>query len=285
MTRTSSCTAPTGEDASRKVRLQKLLAEAGIGSRRQCEQFILEGRVTVDGRVVNELGTAVEPHRQQVRLDGEPVRPQRKRYFLINKPPGYVCTNRDPQGRPRAIDLVPQDDMRLFTVGRLDENSEGLLLVTNDGDLAHRLAHPRFAIPRIYRVQVAGRPSAEALRRLKRGLHFAEGKFRVASIRRVGTKGRSTFLRIVLLEGQNREIRRLLARIGHKVMRLKRIGFGPLRLGHLPAGGYRELTPAEVRSLQQYAAGRADKAGQRPKRTSRSRRRGRSAALPQRSNL
>jgi 23S rRNA pseudouridine2605 synthase len=238
---------------SRTVRLQKFLASAGFGSRRACEEYILQGRVTVDGDDVTDLGAKVDPDRQEVRVDGERVRPQRKRYYLINKPPGYVSTNRDPRGRPRAIDLVPDKHARLFTVGRLDENSQGLMLVTNDGDLAERLAHPRYGVPRRYRVQVAGRPTRETLSQLKRGMHFSDGRFRVHEVRSVGSKGGSTFLELVLRQGHNREIRRLLARAGHKVIFLQRIGFGPLRLGRLALGKSRPLLPSEIKQLREYS--------------------------------
>jgi 23S rRNA pseudouridine2605 synthase len=238
-----------------RVRLQRFLAAAGLGSRRHCEEYIEQGRVSIDGHDVKDLGTTVDPETQKVRVDGELIRPSPKKYYLVNKPAGYVCTHRDPAGRPRAVDLVPQQgSTRLFTVGRLDENSQGLLLVTNDGELANRLAHPRYRVERRYRVQVAGDPSGETLDELKRGLHFAEGKFRVQSVRKVRTQGRSTVLELVLLEGQNREIRRLLARVGHKVLHLQRIGFGPLKLGKLAAGEFRPLQTDELRELRQFTA-------------------------------
>jgi 23S rRNA pseudouridine2605 synthase len=248
---------PESDDADQgTVRLQKVLAWAGFGSRRHCEEYIKAGRVTVDGQPAYELGVCVDPRRQKIQLDGEPVNPQRKSYYLLNKPPGYLCTNRDPAGRARVIDLFPQDGPRLFTVGRLDENSQGLLLVTNDGELANRLAHPRYHIPRTYHVQVAGKPQREQLEELKRGVHFAEGKFRVKGIRRIRTQGNSTFLEIVLTEGQNREIRRMLARIGHKVLHLERVSFGPLHLGRLPLGRFRPLKTSELNLLREYAAGK-----------------------------
>lgn len=237
------------------MRLQRFLAQAGLGSRRKCEEYITAGRITVDGKVADELGVQVEPDRQEVCLDGERIRREPKRYFLLNKPTGVVCTHRDPQGRPRAVDLVPNDGPRLFTVGRLDENSRGLLLVTNDGELAQRLAHPRYQVERVYRVQVAGRPNGETLSRLRRGLRFDGGLFRIRDIRRRKSQKNSTFLDVVLTEGRNREIRRLFARVGHKVLNLKRIGFGPLRLGNLKEGTYRPLKPAELKALRQLTEG------------------------------
>ena len=250
MTRTVSSSAKPADSSTPPVRLQKLLAAAGIASRRKCEELILAGRVTVDGRPVDELGTRVNPETQKILLDGERVRLQPKRYYLLNKPAGCLCTNRDPAGRPRAIDLVPQDGTRWFTVGRLDENSEGLLLVTNDGELANRLAHPRYRIERTYQVQVAGTPTRETLAEMKRGLHFPEGTFRVRNVRRLKTRGNSTFLELTLTEGRNREVRRMLARIGHKVLHLKRTRFGPLNLGRVARGRCRPLTTAELKTLR-----------------------------------
>lgn len=241
-------------DLSRE-RLQKVLASAGLASRRHCEEYILDGRVTVDGKTVTTLGIKVDPETQRVCVDGERVKIERRQYYLVNKPPGVVSTNADPNGRPRVIDLLPPWKGRLFTVGRLDESSEGLLLVTNDGDLAHRLAHPKFQVERVYRALVAGTPSDEVLRQMKQGLYFSEGKFKVRDIRRVKASPKASILELVLTEGQNREIRRLLARVGHKVMKLKRVAFGPLKLGDLTTAAYRPLTPVELKVLQQFAAG------------------------------
>ncbi|MFM8287845.1 MAG: pseudouridine synthase, partial [Planctomycetaceae bacterium] len=238
------------QESTPGVRLQRLLAMAGIGSRRSCEEYITTGRVTVNGQTITELGARVDPDEQDVRLDGERLHIHRRSYYLVNKPVGVLCTNRDPEGRPRVIDLFPKASERLFTVGRLDENSEGLLLVTNDGELAHRLAHPRFKVEKIYRVQVAGVPSREIVDQLQEGMYFAEGRFAAKSATLVKTKGHSSLLEIVLTEGQNREIRRLLARVGHKVQRLKRVGMGSLRLGELPPGLYRPLSPPEIQALR-----------------------------------
>jgi len=234
-------------------RLQKILAAAGIASRRNCEEYIREGRVTVDGKTVTELGIKINPQTQKVCVDGERVRFQRKGYFLVNKPIGVVCTNSDPQGRPKVIDLLPPWYGRMFTVGRLDENSEGLLLVTNDGDLAHALAHPRFQVERVYRCIIAGIPEEATFESLRKGLHFTEGKFRMRDVRRLKANGKSTLVEVILTEGQNREVRRMFARVGHKVMKLKRTAFGPLKLGELETAAYRPLTSAELRVLKQYA--------------------------------
>lgn len=242
--------------SSPRERLQKILAAAGFGSRRSCEDLILAGRVTVGKDIVTELGTRVDPAKQKIFVDGDLIRLERKRYFLLCKPKGVVCTAFDPANRTKAIDLLPKDYGRLFTVGRLDENSEGLLLVTNDGELAEKLAHPRYQVERKYRVLVAGQPTGKTLEELKEGHYFTEGKFRVRDVRRVSGKGQSTVLEITLTEGQNREIRRLLARVGHKVMALMRIAFGPLTLSNLQPGEFRELSPHEVKSLKSFAEGK-----------------------------
>lgn len=237
-------------------RLQKVLAAAGIGSRRQCEELIRTGRVEVDRRVVTELGVRVDPQRQEIRVDGQIVRHPTRVYLAVHKPDGVVCTHRDPSGRPRVIDLVPTlHGQRLFPVGRLDLHSEGLILVTNDGELANRLAHPRYEVEKTYRAVVAGSPSQEIIDRLLRGVHLAEG---VARASRIVVKKRltqSTILEITLREGKNREIRRIFARVGHKVLRLLRLSVGPVRLGKLRPGAWRRLTPEEVAALRK-AAGR-----------------------------
>ena len=235
-------------------RLQKVLASAGIGSRRHCEEYIRDGRVTVDGQTVTELGIKVDAHVQKVCVDGERIKFQRRQYFLVNKPIGVVCTNADPQGRPRVVDLLPPSLGRLFSVGRLDETSEGLLIVTNDGEVAHALAHPKFQVERVYRCIIAGIPDDQTFKHLREGLHFTEGKFRLRDIRRLKSNGKSTLVEVILTEGQNREVRRLFARVGHKVLKLRRTAFGPLKLGELEPAAYRPLTPTEVRVLKQYAA-------------------------------
>ncbi len=242
------------EDDSSVERLQKVLASAGIASRRNCEEYIRDGRVTVDGETVTELGIKVDSQAQKVCVDGERIKFQKKQYFLVNKPIGVVCSNADPQGRPRVIDLLPPWHGRLFSVGRLDENSEGLLIVTNDGELAHSLAHPKFQVERVYRCIIAGTPTDETFKMLRQGLHFTEGKFRMRDVRRVKTSGKSTLVEVILTEGQNREVRRMFARVGHKVLKLRRTAFGPMKLGELEPAAYRPLSPSEVRVLKQYAS-------------------------------
>ncbi|WP_291170799.1 pseudouridine synthase [Gimesia sp.] len=241
----------SAEDDSHLIRLQKFLAATGLGSRRHCEEYIETGRVTIDGDVVTELGAKVDPETQVIEVDGERVRLQPRRYYLLNKPSGFLCTNNDPAGRRRVVDLFPNDGQRLFTVGRLDENSEGLILVTNDGELAQRLAHPRYRVARTYHVQVVGNPPREKLDELRKGVRFKEGVFRVSGLKYLKKQGKSAFLELTLHEGQNREIRRMMARIGHKVIQLVRIRFGPLNLGKLKTGESRRLSDTELKKLRQ----------------------------------
>lgn len=242
-------------------RLNKYLAHAGLGSRRQCEELIRTGRVSIDGHIVKDLATRVGPE-QEVAVDGEPIKAEKFVYWLVNKPRGYLSTNYDPAGRPLILDLVPEVKERVYTVGRLDEDSEGLILLTNDGDLANRLMHPRYGIEKTYLVQVAGTPTAENLRKLLEGVWLAEGHVKARNVKRLKKQGDSTWLRIVLAEGKNREIRRMLAKLDHKVMRLKRVAIGPLDIGRLGTGKSRPLTTLEVKHLRRAAAPREKKDAQ-----------------------
>jgi 23S rRNA pseudouridine2605 synthase len=245
---------PRGEQSeeSRGERLQKVLAAAGLGSRRECEDYIRAGRVEVDRKTVTELGTRVDPAKQEIRVDGEAIRKPQQLYFAVNKPVGVVTTNHDPSGRTRVIDLVPTEE-RVFAVGRLDRSSEGLILVTNDGEFANRLTHPRYGVEKTYLVRIAGAPESRQLERLKKGVHLAEGFARAQSITVKKQHGQSTDLVIVLNEGRNREIRRILARVGHKVLALKRVAVGNVKLADLPVGAWRRLMPAEVDGLLHLA--------------------------------
>jgi 23S rRNA pseudouridine2605 synthase len=236
-----------------------VLAAAGIASRRDCEELIREGRVEVDRQVVTELGTRVDPRRQEIRVDGEKLPQPKLVYYAVHKPEGVVSTSRDPAGRPRVIDLLPPDAPRVFCVGRLDLSSDGLILVTNDGELAQGLTHPRHGVEKIYHVQISGRIDDDELRRLKRGVHLAEGFAHVKHARVKSRRKQSTILEMVLDEGRNREIRRLLARVGHKLQRLTRVAVGPVRLGDMPPGAVRILSPKEVAALYlAVARGRRD---------------------------
>lgn len=258
----SSDPARPGATASGE-RLQKVLAAAGIGSRRECEQLIREGRVEVGRKVVDRLGVRVDPLSDEIRVDGVPLRRPKRVYYAVNKPAGVVCTSRDPSGRLRVIDLVKSEE-RLFTVGRLDRSSEGLILVTNDGELANRLMHPRYGVRKTYSVSVAGHPSPQELNKLRKGVHLSEGLARVAALRVKRRHKQSTDLEIVLDEGRNREIRRILARIGHKVLRLRRTSIGSLRLGDLPVGAHRRLTREEVRNLRRHVERKPTRSSGRP---------------------
>src|SRR5688500_4714079 len=229
-------------------RLQKVLAAAGLGSRRDCEEWLTEGRVAGDRQVVPELGNTVAPHHHEIRVDGVVLHRPKRLYFAVNKPMGVVTTNDDPSGRARVIDLVPTDE-RVFAVGRLDRASEGLILVTNDGEFANRLTHPRYGVEKTYLVRVAGSPSEAELAKLRKGVYLSDGFVRAQSVILKGRHGQSTDVVIVLNEGRNREIRRILARVGHKVLRLKRVAVGPLKLADLPVGNWRRLMPPEIDSL------------------------------------
>jgi 23S rRNA pseudouridine2605 synthase len=233
-------------------RLQKVLAAAGLGSRRTCEELITTGRVEVDRQVVTLLGTRIDPLKSEVRVDGE-KRPNPKRVvFMLNTPVGVVTTNYDPDGRPRVVDLVP-GEQRLFAIGRLDRMSEGLILVTNDGGLANLLSHPRYGVEKKYLVQVAGVPSQELLDKIRRGITLAEGKVHAKRVDIRSQHKQSAVLEMILDEGKNREIRRMLARLGHKVHQLKRVGVGKLSLGNLLPSQWRQLAWNEIEALRHDA--------------------------------
>lgn len=228
------------------VRLPKYLAHCGVASRRAAEGMIRQGRVAVDGRVVCEMGITVDPRAQAVTVDGRAVRPEAPVYLLLNKPRNMLCTSRDPQGRPTFHALLPDLPVRVYSVGRLDRDSEGLLLLTNDGELAHRLAHPRHHVDKTYEVWAA-RPldAAERARMIGEGLWSEGEQLRMRAI----TAGRRTpggwLHTAVLGEGRNRQIRRMFEALGVTVLRLRRVAMGPLRLGGLKVGAWRPLTPRE----------------------------------------
>ncbi|MFP4248492.1 MAG: pseudouridine synthase [Armatimonadota bacterium] len=235
-------------------RLQKLLARAGLGSRRSCEELIREGRVTVNGERVEKLGAKARPD-DDIRVDGAPVVvPKGHVYLVLNKPPGYLTTKDDPQGRPTVMDLVPEDLRdRVFPVGRLDQDSTGLLLLTDDGDLTQRLLHPKHHVPRQYLADVEGTPSETQLRKLRSGVELEDGRTQPAEVMLVAQGGGEARLRVTITEGRNRQVRRMCAAIGHPVRRLKRVAMGPLRLGELSLGAVRELSESQVQALRQAA--------------------------------
>ena len=261
---------PTHSDGASGIRLQKILSAAGIASRRAAERLMQEGRVTVNGRVATKLGTHAEPGVDDVRVDGRRVgHGQRRRYLLMNKPRGYVTTRHDPQHRKTVLDLIPRVREYVYPVGRLDYDSEGLLLLTNDGELAERLTHPRRALDRVYEVVVRGVPSAVQLRRLSSGVSLGDSRTAPATVRLLGGhRARhvdQARVQITLREGRNRQVRRMLDVIGHPVLRLRRIQIGPLRSRGLKPGDHRELSHDEVEALRHAAQPSPDATG-RPKR-------------------
>ncbi len=244
-----------GTESDKPQRLQKILAHAGLGSRRECEEYILQGRVTVDGKAVRELGTRVNAETSTIAVDGEKIRLEKMVYYAVNKPKGYVSTNDDPAGRPRVVDLLPEVPERVYSVGRLDEDSTGLMILTNDGELANRLAHPRYGVEKTYRALVAGTPSREILDKLTEGIWLSDGKVRAKRAKFAGSQGEATTIELVLAEGKKREIRRMLAKLGHKVMSLTRIAIGPVLLKGLSSGEHRPLSRSEIELLRKVAAG------------------------------
>lgn len=236
-------------------RLNKILAHAGLGSRRRCDELIAQGRVSVDGAVVTDLGHKVDPSEADVRCDGERVRAETPAYYLLNKPRGVVCTSDAREGRLRAIDLLPGEGRRVYTIGRLDADSHGLLVLTNDGELTQRLTHPRHEVPKLYRVWVRGSMSPEAVERVQRGVHLSEGKASLGRVRVCHRRREATELEVELRRGINRHIRRVLAKVGHPVSDLRRVAIGPIRDPELREGAWRRLRPDEVRSLRAAALG------------------------------
>jgi 23S rRNA pseudouridine2605 synthase len=246
--------APAGETgaagAGTALRLNKALSAAGLGSRRAVEDLVRAGRVAVDGEVVHDLGRRVDPARDRVTVDGSRVvLDERRRYWLLNKPAGVISTAADPSGRPTVVGLVP-DQPRVFPVGRLDRDTEGLLLLTNDGPLAYRLTHARYGVEKRYLAEVERLP-ADAPARLRRGVELEDGLAKPVRVRVVGGAGRRRMLEVVLVEGRNREVRRLLEAVGAPVRRLVRTAVGPIRLTGLAPGEFRALRPDEIRSLYQ----------------------------------
>lgn len=232
-----------------KMRLNRFLASAGVCSRRAADDLIRAGRISVDGKAVTNLGTRVDPTETEVRFDGVRVRPERKVYVLFNKPKGVVCTSARNEKRKRAIDFVPGVRGRIYTVGRLDADSEGLILLTNDGDFAQTVSHPSRGIPKTYAVLVRGRLRREDLDKARKGIWLAEGRTSGARIG-IERRGRDrTYLKVTVREGMNREIRRVFARLGYSVLSLKRLRIAGLTLHGLGVGKYRFLKPREVQEV------------------------------------
>ncbi|MSR23108.1 MAG: rRNA pseudouridine synthase [Gemmatimonadetes bacterium] len=233
------------------MRLNKFLSRAGVASRRDAEGLLLAGRVRVNGDVVRTLGTSVDPTADRIAVDGREVRLEPFRWILLNKPSGVLTTRRDPGGRPTVYSLLDPEDAALPYVGRLDRDTEGLLLFTNEGDVLHGLTHPSSEIAKEYHALIAGVPSKETRAALEAGIELEDGPARaenVRVVRKVGADG--SILSLVLREGRKREVRRMLDAVGHRAKALRRVSFGPLRLGNLPLGEWRELDPSEVVSLR-----------------------------------
>jgi 23S rRNA pseudouridine2605 synthase len=262
-------------DEPRGERLQKILAAAGVASRRKAEELILAGRVQVNGEIVVELGTRADAERDHIKVDGKLLHGrEQRRYYMLNKPRGYVTTVDDPEGRPTVMDLIasaggkrPRGAVRLYPVGRLDYNSEGLLLMTNDGELANSLSKAATGVEKTYLVKTAGTPSAAALEQIRRGIMIDRGRLdevRAGRRDRVVTApakveltrgGENPWYELTLTEGRNRQIRKMFEEIGHHVEKIRRIGYGALRLD-VPPGAFRELTVGEVMALERAAKGR-----------------------------
>ncbi len=238
-----------------KERLQKVMAAAGVASRRQCEELILEGIVKVNGRVVDQLPAFVDPEHDTIAVDNRRLKPPRHVYYLLNKPKGAICTNSDPQGRRRAIDLIDTRE-RVFCIGRLDADTTGLIVLTNDSELANRLTHPRYKVRKTYHAKVKGKIDAKGIERLKKGVWLAEGRTGEAGVKVVKSDLNESLLEITISQGLNRQVRRMLARVDVRIKSLKRIAIGKLQLGNLPVGKYRELTSSEVAGLRKLTGER-----------------------------
>ncbi len=241
-------------DESGGIRLQKIISQAGLASRRAAEKLIAEGRVSVNGETVHEMRTKADPGRDDIRVDGRRVKAaERPRYILLYKPTGYVTTRSDPQRRPTVVDLLGGVREYVYPVGRLDYDTEGLLLLTNDGELAARLTHPRHGVERTYEARVAGMPDEAAVERLRRGIPLDGRRTLPADVSVLNKRraDRDGILSITIREGRNRQVRRMLEAVGHPVKKLVRVGIGPLSDRGLKPGTWRELTAQELRVLRQ----------------------------------
>lgn len=235
------------------IRLNKFLSQAGVTSRREADRLIAEGRVTVNGEVILTLGCRIDEGKDKVEVDGKRVKKDETPvYVMLNKPPGYLVSLKDPFGRPTIKDLLSSVKSRIFPVGRLDYQSEGLLLLTNDGELAFRLTHPRFRIKKVYLVKIRGIPDASKLSRLERGIYLDGRRTAPAKVKPLKVTSKESLLRVEIHEGWKREVRRMFEAIGHGVLGLQRIRFGGLSLGKLKSGRWRSLTPQEIGKLKSH---------------------------------
>jgi 23S rRNA pseudouridine2605 synthase len=233
------------------IRLQKVIADSGLASRRKAETLITEGRVTVNGRVIQELGTRVDPARDHVKVDGRHLKPAPPETFvMLHKPEGYMSAMSDPEGRPTVADLLGGIGPRVFPVGRLDYDSEGLMLLTNHGQLAQALLHPRYHVAKTYRIKVKGVLSNEEIASLERGVMLDDGPTGQAIIKKGGKAEKNSWVEMTIFEGRKHQVKRMLETVGHPVLKLIRVRFGPLALGTLPVGEYRFLTDREANALR-----------------------------------
>jgi len=226
-------------------RLQKILAQAGIASRRKCEELIESGRVSVDGVVQTELGSKADSTKQRIEVDGKPISLERKICVILNKPTSYVTTVTDPEGRRTVMELLQDIPERLYPVGRLDYDTSGLLLFSNDGDLTHSLLHPSHELEKVYRVTILGMPERDVLQQLRTGIQLEDGPTQPTNVRTLRNHPRESVLEVTIREGRNRQIRRMFDAVGFPVKRLKRVEFGPLSLVGLASGKWRKLTEEE----------------------------------------
>jgi 23S rRNA pseudouridine2605 synthase len=235
-----------------KERLQKVMASAGVASRRQCEELILEGAVQVNGRVVDELPAFVDPDVDVITVGGRRLREPQRVYFLLNKPKGIICTSSDPQGRPSAVDLVPTRE-RVFCVGRLDADTTGLIILTNDPQLTNLLTHPKYKVPKTYVAKVAGRVDSKAVEKLRKGMWLAEGRTGQAAVKVLRSGRNDSLVEITIQQGLNRQVRRMLGKVGLPVQSLKRTRINGLKIEGLGVGRSRPLSKAEVAALRRAA--------------------------------
>ena len=231
------------------IRLQKILAASGIDSRRKCEELILDGSVMVNGEIISSLPAFADPEKDDIRVNGSRIRPETKVYFLLNKPKNVICTSHDPQGRPKAVDLAPCKE-RVFCVGRLDADTTGLILLTNDAELTNRLTHPRYELPKTYEVKVRGRMEGDDLEKLKKGVWLAEGKTEKSAIKILRRSNLETVIEISIRQGLNRQLRRAFARVGYKVKALIRTSIGDIELKAIAQGECKKLTSAQLGYLR-----------------------------------
>lgn len=231
------------------VRLQKYLASAGVASRRAAEELIVSGRVSVNGEVCTVLGSKIDPDKDEVAVDGIEVKPKKKVYVALHKPPGYICTRKDPESRKTIHDLLPPEWSNLYTVGRLDRASEGLIFLTNDGDFCLKLTHPRYGVVKTYIVTVSGKIEKTHLEKICKGVYHSGERLRALKARLISANNTNSIVEVELNEGKNREVRRIFEAIGFKVKRLVRTKIGQIKLGELPPGKWRKLTEPEIKSL------------------------------------